>query len=66
MTLQSAVSGRALTVAADHQGVGSSESISAQTSLLIYAFVESSDVDWGFTVEEGLLGTVTGAAARSE
>lgn len=57
ITLQSAVSGRALTVAADHRGSGSGETVTAETSPMVYAFVESTGVDWSFTVEQGLLGT---------
>lgn len=57
ITLRSSVSGRTLTVAADQQGAGTGESMAAETSPVVYAFVESTDIDWSFTVDEGLLGT---------
>lgn len=63
IVLQSAVSGRLLTVAADQQGPGSGESVSAQTSPIMYAVVESSDIDWGITVEEGLLASIRDSAS---
>lgn len=64
ITLQSSVSGRVLTVAADQRGVATGESVAAERSPVLYAFIESTDVDWSFTVDEGLLGT-TNASSRA-
>jgi hypothetical protein len=65
ITLQSSVSGRALTIAADQRGVGPGESVAAETSPVVYAFIESTDVDWSFTVDEGLLGTANDASGAT-
>ena len=65
VTLQSAVSGRTLTVAADQRGVGTGESFAAETSPVMYAFVESADLDWSFTVDEGLIGTANDSSGAA-
>jgi outer membrane biogenesis lipoprotein LolB len=64
LTLQSAISGRPLAVAADQQGAGSGEALVPETPRAMYAFVESADVDWSFTVEEGVAGTLPESVRR--
>jgi hypothetical protein len=62
LILQSSVSGRALAVAADHRGIGSGESFVPETPRPMYVLVESADLDWSFSVDEGFVGTaVTGS-----
>jgi hypothetical protein len=65
VTLHSAVSGRKLTVAADQQGIGAGEAIAAETSPVVYAFVESTDLDWSFSVDEALIGITTEASVAA-
>ena len=57
LILQSAVSGRQLAVAADQRGVGKCESLVSEPPHQAYVLIESSDVDWSFTVDEGVIGT---------
>jgi hypothetical protein len=59
LILHSAVSGRELAVAADHRGAGDGESSIRETPRTAYMLVESEHIDWSFTVEEGVSGTVT-------
>jgi hypothetical protein len=60
LVLRSAISGRELAVAADHRGTGQGESYVPETPRSAYMFVESENIDWSFTVEEGVTGTVRG------
>jgi hypothetical protein len=55
--LLSAVSGRQLVVAADQRGVGKGETYLSETPHQAYMLIESSDVDWSFSVDEGTIGT---------
>jgi outer membrane biogenesis lipoprotein LolB len=64
LTLQSAISGRPLAVAADERGVGSGEALVPETPRAVYAFVESAAIDWSFTVDEGVVGTVPESPTR--
>ena len=57
LVLQSAISGRELAVAADHRGAGRGESYIPETPRSAYMRVESENIDWSFTVEEGMSGT---------
>jgi hypothetical protein len=59
LTFLSAVSGRELAVAADQRGAGRGESYIPEEPRPAYFLVESKDLDWSFTVEEGVAGTVT-------
>ena len=52
LVLQSAVSGRPLTVAAEQPGMGHGEAFVTESMRPSYMLVESSDVDWAFTLEE--------------
>src|SRR6266545_1756323 len=63
LILQSAVSGRQLAVAADQRGVGKGESFVSEPPHQAYVLIESSDVDWSFTVDEGVIGTATGSSS---
>jgi hypothetical protein len=58
LILQSSVSGRPLQVAAEQQGVGHGEAYVPEGSRPAYVLIESADIDWSFTVEEGIVGTV--------
>jgi hypothetical protein len=60
LILQSAVSGRQMAVAADQRGVGKGESYISEAPHQAYMSVESSDVDWSFSVDEGVIGTRPG------
>jgi hypothetical protein len=66
LVFQSAISGRELAVAADHRGVGRGESYIAETPRSAYMLVDSENLDWSFTVEEGVSATVVngGTAPR--
>src|SRR5919197_3700519 len=58
LVVESAISGRSIAIAADQRGVGRGESVVAEDSTSpVYVLVESSDVDWSFSVEEGLVAT---------
>lgn len=61
LVLQSAISGRQLAVAADHRGAGRGESYIPETPRSAYMLVESENIDWSFTVEEGVSGTARAA-----
>jgi len=58
LALLSAVSGRELGVAADHRGAGEGESYIPEEPHHAYFFVESEGVDWSFSAEEGVAGTI--------
>ena len=60
LVLQSAVSGRQLAVPAEQRGVGKGESYVSESPHQAYVLIESSDVDWSFTVDEGVVGTRQG------
>jgi len=69
LTFHSAVSGRELAVAADQRGAGRGEFYIPEEPRPAYFIVESEEVDWSFSVHEGVAGTVaakplTGAGAR--
>jgi hypothetical protein len=59
LTLHSAVSGREMAVAAEQRGVGKGESLIAETPHQAYLLVESSFLDWTFSIDEGTVGTET-------
>jgi hypothetical protein len=58
IALHSAVSGRPIVTAVDVRGAGHGESIVSDDPRVYYVQVESSNLDWRFTVEEGVFGTV--------
>lgn len=57
LVLLSAVSGRHLAVAVEQQGIGKGESFVSENPRQAYMLIESSDVDWSFSVDEGTIGT---------
>ena len=58
LTINSAISGRPIGVAVDRRGPGRDTAYLSDDPRTYYAVVESSNVDWSFTIEEGLSGTV--------
>jgi hypothetical protein len=63
LSLCSSVSGRVLWVAADQDGPGEGESVLPEPNREMYVLVESSNLEWSFTVEEGFLGIPPAPAA---
>ena len=59
LTAHSAISGRPLQLAVDHRGVGRGTSYINEDPRVFYIVVESANLDWSFTVEEAVAGTVT-------
>jgi hypothetical protein len=62
VTAHSAISGRPLEQAVDHQGAGSGVAYVNQDPHVFYLTVESDHVDWTVAVDEAIAGTVTGSA----
>jgi opacity protein-like surface antigen len=60
LTAHSAISGRLLEQVVDHRGAGSGVGYVNQDPHVFYLMVESDRLDWTFSVEEGIAGTVTG------
>jgi hypothetical protein len=60
----SSISGRQLMVMADARGASHSVSYLNEEARTFYALVESSDVDWTFTIDEGYPATVEDKPAR--
>jgi hypothetical protein len=58
LTVGSSISGRPLQVVADVQGVGHNTVYVNEDPRTFYALVESSNVEWTFTVDEGFPATV--------
>ena len=56
LILASAVSGRDLLTAVDEKGVGEGTAYAAEDPRPFHVVVESANLDWSFTVEEGSLG----------
>jgi hypothetical protein len=54
LTIHSAVSGRPLLVAVDHPGAGHDTSYVHESPRTFYGVVDSTDLDWFFTVEEAV------------
>ena len=58
LILQSAISGRALQETPDEKGLGEGTAYMAEDPRVFYISVESANLDWSFTVEEALFGSV--------
>ena len=58
LTMNSAISGRPIMTAVDQRGVGRETAYVSDDPRTYYAVVESSNLDWTFTVQEGSAGTV--------
>jgi hypothetical protein len=59
LTLLSSVSGRPLAIAADQRGIGSGESFVPETTRPMYLLIESAELQWSFTVEEAVVGSIS-------
>ena len=59
LTAHSAISGRPLQLAVDRLGVGRGTSYVDEDPRVFYVVVESANLDWSFTIEEAVVGTVT-------
>ena len=59
-TFHSAVSGRPIAQAVDARGAGADAAIVQEDPRTYYVVVESSGLNWSFTIEEGVAGVVTG------
>lgn len=60
VTAHSAISGRLLEQVVDHAGAGSGVGYVNQNPNVVYLMVESDQLDWTFSVEEAVAGTVSG------
>jgi len=63
LTAQSSISGRPMEVPVDTKGPGEGTAFVDQDPHVLYFVVESSDLDWSFTVEDSVAGTVEKPAA---
>jgi hypothetical protein len=61
LTARSAISGRELEQAVDQRGPGNGTAYVSQDPHVFYMSIESSGLDWTFSVEEGITGQVVGA-----
>jgi hypothetical protein len=57
LILASAVSGRQMAVPVEQRGIGKGESFIGEIPHQAYIIIESSDLDWSFTIDEGTIGT---------
>jgi len=64
VTAHSAISGRLLETVVDYRGTGSGVGFVNQDPHVFYLMVESDRLDWKFSVEEAIAGTVTGEQGR--
>lgn len=60
VTAHSAISGRLLEQVIDHRGAGSGIGYVNQDPHVFYLMVESADLGWTMSVEEGIAGTASG------
>lgn len=58
IALHSAVSGRPIVTAVDVRGAGKGESVVSDDPRVYYVQVDSSNLGWQFTVEEGVFGAI--------
>ena len=64
LTAHSAVSGRVLQEVVEERGAGSGVDYVSTDPHVFYMAVESANVEWKFSVEEGIAGEVVGSPAR--
>jgi hypothetical protein len=64
LSLHSAISGRPLLVAVDHRGVGHDMAEIQEDPRVFYFVVESANIEWAFTLEEAIGGTVEPSASN--
>ena len=55
LSLSSSISGRELATLVEHRGIGDGEAMISEGGRPMYILVESANVDWAFTVEEGYI-----------
>lgn len=66
LTLHSAISGRPLVEVVDKHGVGSDLEYVHEDPRVFYMVVDSANLDWSFSVEERMVGTVTDSPPARE
>lgn len=59
LTAHSAISGRPIQVAIEHEGEGEGTAYVSDDPRVYFVDVQSEHLDWSFTVEEGFIATVT-------
>jgi hypothetical protein len=64
LSVMSSISGRRLTTAVDVRGVGHDTMYVSEDPRPFFAVVDSSNVDWQFSVDEGIPATVEAKAAK--
>jgi hypothetical protein len=64
LQIMSSISGRPLLTAVDVQGVGRNTTYVTEDARPFFAVVESSNLDWQFSVDEGIPATVEEKPAR--
>ncbi len=62
--MHSAVSGRPIALAVETRGVGADTAFVHDDPRTYYVVVDSADLDWSFTVEEGIAGVVQPPRSR--
>jgi len=55
LTIHSSISGRPLMVVVDRQGVGADTAYVQEDPRVFFAVVESTNVEWSFTIEEAVI-----------
>lgn len=65
LTVHSAISGRPLEQIVDHTGAGSGTAYLYEDPRVFHAVVDSSGMDWSFTVEEAVSGVVAPGRGRA-
>jgi hypothetical protein len=58
LTIHSAISGRPLATAVDHQGVGGDVVYVGEDPRVFYAEIESANLEWSFTIEDATAAVV--------
>ena len=64
LTAHSAVSGRPVQTAVDQKGIGHGMSYIHDDPRVFYLVIESANVDWSFTLDEGVMGKVVPTSTR--
>ena len=64
ITLHSAVSGRPLAVALEHEGTGRDVAYVSEDPRVFYLVVESADLEWSVSVDEGMAAIATEPVTR--
>ena len=60
----SSISGRALRTAVDVEGVGQDTTYVSEDPRVFFAVIEASNIDWRFSVDEGIPATVEDRPAK--